>query len=1043
MNKSLSTIKKFQFFDLEKLEPDGNKQQQSVSYNLSNMNTVQFRVYNKLYYVCGQLKGDQKKNLNRFRLVKLHPCGKIIDEYIPFSDTIMDFDIKDLDGKTYLIALGTDLKEPTTEFTAKVDMKQSAQISKESSTIKVTPTQDSIPSIKIFDFSKFVEKTNCELNNWQGITNDENELKNRLNILESSLTPLVTIYLMRKNNNENEFFTNNTVNGLDANFSPISEIYNFSVSPRINDIAFSMGNDSLYEIKVDEGLNLISTKERKYNLIKSMDNKPVTNIKHIILSNDLYLYFTTTDSTYYKKCQESQVYLVGDQNIHSGAEETNFDVSSNYKILLSTSVSYYLEEYDYFGEDSKYMKIRSKVFEKPTKFIQIFKGYHVFVLYEENMCTLCVYDPNNNIFILYNNGLNNILSVISDNNKLYVLSDNVGTKKIVCFKEKDNKEKFDTFYKKNFYETAYNYAKSLGYDKKKLSEISKLHAEHLYKKGDYEKSIEQYKLTINYLDPSYVIQKFLDGSKLNFLIDYLEALQNNDEFKSKCIPERLKDFTALLLNCYIKQKQIKKLKDFVESKNINDEVTIKTAIEVCKDTNKIDLALSIAQKAKMVESYIQILMDIKNDFAESLDFIKQLSDIEQKFNLLLKYGEKFIEKKEVIDESMKVITSIVNDIIAIRNKEKCPKEEENIKNLKYEKIISIFITKESEERLEKLLDNIMIKDKDCPKQIILRRIELYVDRYAETNKSNEIVEKIREILVNEKFKDKLDKNYLLMLFKISGFNQGVTELSKIMELDQDLLQIYMETHEYDKINRSCEAIMSKYAGTNKKVNYWLQALNYYISISTQSTKSYLGKYIIEVLDNLANSKEENFSPMILLDILDKARTNYGHIVEFKVIKKYIIDWIKKQQESLKNDKKETESNYSKIEANNQQLKELQVKAKPYNLSKCSICGQPLDIPFVYFTCGHGFHQLCINGESYEEVECSTCKAKNSLLLNKIEAGRKLAEEPQQFFKDIQKDTNNDKKFDIFAEYLGKGVFINKNEEPERKPDTNNINSIFN
>ena len=1043
MNKSLSTIKKFQFFDLEKLEPDGNKQQQSVSYNLSNMNTVQFRVYNKLYYVCGQLKGDQKKNLNRFRLVKLHPCGKIIDEYIPFSDTIMDFDIKDLDGKTYLIALGTDLKEPTTEFTAKVDMKQSAQISKESSTIKVTPTQDSIPSIKIFDFSKFVEKTNCELNNWQGITNDENELKNRLNILESSLTPLVTIYLMRKNNNENEFFTNNTVNGLDATFSPISEIYNFSVSPRINDIAFSMGNDSLYEIKVDEGLNLISTKERKYNLIKSMDNKPVTNIKHIILSNDLYLYFTTTDSTYYKKCQESQVYLVGDQNIHSGAEETNFDVSSNYKILLSTSVSYYLEEYDYFGEDSKYMKIRSKVFEKPTKFIQIFKGYHVFVLYEENMCTLCVYDPNNNIFILYNNGLNNILSVISDNNKLYVLSDNVGTKKIVCFKEKDNKEKFDTFYKKNFYETAYNYAKSLGYDKKKLSEISKLHAEHLYKKGDYEKSIEQYKLTINYLDPSYVIQKFLDGSKLNFLIDYLEALQNNEEFKSKCIPERLKDFTALLLNCYIKQKQIKKLKDFVESKNINDEVTIKTAIEVCKDTNKIDLALSIAQKAKMVESYIQILMDIKNDFAESLDFIKQLSDIEQKFNLLLKYGEKFIEKKEVIDESMKVITSIVNDIIAIRNKEKCPKEEENIKNLKYEKIISIFITKESEERLEKLLDNIMIKDKDCPKQIILRRIELYVDRYAETNKSNEIVEKIREILVNEKFKDKLDKNYLLMLFKISGFNQGVTELSKIMELDQDLLQIYMETHEYDKINRSCEAIMSKYAGTNKKVNYWLQALNYYISISTQSTKSYLGKYIIEVLDNLANSKEENFSPMILLDILDKARTNYGHIVEFKVIKKYIIDWIKKQQESLKNDKKETESNYSKIEANNQQLKELQVKAKPYNLSKCSICGQPLDIPFVYFICGHGFHQLCINGESYEEVECSTCKAKNSLLLNKIEAGRKLAEEPQQFFKDIQKDTNNDKKFDIFAEYLGKGVFINKNEEPERKPDTNNINSIFN
>ena len=95
----------------------------------------------------------------------------------------------------------------------------------------------------------------------------------------------------------------------------------------------------------------------------------------------------------------------------------------------------------------------------------------------------------------------------------------------------------------------------------------------------------------------------------------------------------------------------------------------------------------------------------------------------------------------------------------------------------------------------------MEKDEDCPKQIILRRIELYVDKYTE-NKFDS-AEKIKKILTNDKFKDKLDKNYLLMLFKISGFNQGVTELSKIMELDQDLLQIYMDQYEYKKINESC------------------------------------------------------------------------------------------------------------------------------------------------------------------------------------------------------------------------------------------------
>jgi hypothetical protein len=77
----------------------------------------------------------------------------------------------------------------------------------------------------------------------------------------------------------------------------------------------------------------------------------------------------------------------------------------------------------------------------------------------------------------------------------------------------------------------------------------------------------------------------------------------------------MKDYTALLLNCYIKQKKINKLKDFVEKKNISDQpLDVETAIEVCKDTNQIDLALSIAEKANMSECYIQIMIEFKSIF---------------------------------------------------------------------------------------------------------------------------------------------------------------------------------------------------------------------------------------------------------------------------------------------------------------------------------------------------------------------------------------------------------------------------------------------
>ena len=68
----------------------------------------------------------------------------------------------------------------------------------------------------------------------------------------------------------------------------------------------------------------------------------------------------------------------------------------------------------------------------------------------------------------------------------------------------------------------------------------------------------QYIKTINYLEPSLVIQKFLEKSKLDYLIQYLEALENNREFQIKG-HENSKDYTTLLLNCYIMQEKFVKI----------------------------------------------------------------------------------------------------------------------------------------------------------------------------------------------------------------------------------------------------------------------------------------------------------------------------------------------------------------------------------------------------------------------------------------------------------------------------------------------------
>ena len=64
---------------------------------------------------------------------------------------------------------------------------------------------------------------------------------------------------------------------------------------------------------------------------------------------------------------------------------------------------------------------------------------------------------------------------------------------------------------------------------------------------------------------------------------------------------------------------------------------ILTAIEVCKDMKETDLALSIAEKSNMTEAYIQILMELRDDYEGSLVYLENEKSRLKKFKLFLKY----------------------------------------------------------------------------------------------------------------------------------------------------------------------------------------------------------------------------------------------------------------------------------------------------------------------------------------------------------------------------------------------------------------------
>ena len=1048
--------RKFPFFDIE----EGNKEMNSDKNDLKPYIPKELKSCEDFIFISAK-DGNKDKVLKLSKNVKL-------GEFECFTNSIDKFLIKKRDteknSEKFLFVFGTDSinKNPVKENENEISTSTNQSNNNDSSNSIL------ISSLKIYDLTDYLTTD-------PSITNP-NEL--------------YTIILRYKEDKNGISITNSDSD--DKSIHSFINISNFDISDDMMFCAFtSSNNNDLIIVSCNNNNDLTKIKDLKslkFQIVKRIDfenndednknndNKKFPEITNIGFAHDKnnnnILYYSTKKGVYYLYLNDLIVKMV---EYADGAPKNCLSISkeeNKFYIEINSNDNQCLKEFDNFEQGPSFF------LEGKKKFLFYFKKYYGYILEEENNNTLAIYDSANEMFVCSHSGFGKIKAYDIDNNYIYILGETSDKKKIVFkLKEKDNKEKFDSFYKKGLYDTAFKYAKNLNYDDKKKSEISLRHAKYLYEKGEYEKSIEQYVNTINYQDPSYVIQRFLEGSKLDFLIKYLEKLLDNETFKKNCDSEQLKDYTALLLNCYIKQKQTQKLKKFVDDKKLNDPISIKTAIEVCKDTKEYDLALTIAKNAQMTEAYIQILMDLKGDYAESLDYLKGVKNIVAKYNLILKYGEKFLEKQPT--ETSDVITNLINDIIDIKNFEfykinfediqkkqidqlpnekvkeipdikitdekilnLTPNEIKAIENLKYEKIINIFVVKDTDmydtrensprKMLIKILNLMMEKDNKCPCSIAVRRIELYVDELVQSKESANIFDEMKKIFENPKFQN-IDKSYILMLFKVTKFNLGIEKLTELMNLNDELCQIYMDNHEYPKLLEFCKRKKNEPNGRN----FIIQALCYLIHNSQEATKNYTGPYIEKILDLIKG--DDGFNPMLLLQIIGKGREDsYNNkVLEFKYAKKYIMEWLINQQEQLNEDRKICLSNVEKIQKTNNQIEELKTKAKSFSMTKCLNCKSQLKPPFFFFACNHAFCSECYKysyDDEDESISCLSCKKEEKNLLDRIEQTKALAKDSNSFFTELR---GKPKKFNLFAEFLGKGIFnyLEKDDNKEINTDS--------
>ena len=974
LNNSFSLIKKYQFFEelQEKTPQNLNKDDNSnnKAYNLtlddispSGINQMQ-SIEDIIFISCKAIYKIKSQIIRESLIIKIIN-NKIYDEYRMFNGLYYDFKTKYFKDKFYFIILGGDLIRYIKD--------------KKEEMLMVT-------TIKIYDAYNFIEPKYDKYidDNLEG---------------EAYSKSLVKKIQILKKINENEFILgiNSNDKSQYSNYESFQNVISFTINNDFTHIAISSikgdiilisGFPDLIQCDYNkirmEFLPKIIPKNREI-YISNLEFASFTNKKNI---SKTILYASTTNSIYFyewktdlfsNKSNVENINIKLKSLIEDGKGVYNSCLNSkdNLLLLALANDNYILEYKNLSLENSWY-------FEGNKIFVNYFKEYILLITSNIKYSTIQIYDKNNN-FLLYNNvSKRKIISVCCTKEFIFIfLEEKQNMKYIIKIKEKENKIKFEIFYSKNEYDLARDYALKIKCHPSKLAEISRRYAEYEYSKGNFEIAIKQYIKTINYLEPNTIIEKFLEKAKLDYLILYLEAIQNNEEFqKSLKRKKNIKNkgnyninniyFAGLLFNCYIVQEKIERFKSFIKTKNKKDNYDIlQSAINICLESNNIDLAFEIAKNKDMTEEIMHILIFKQNKISEALDYllpiiksqknniinndiINEEKMVKEKLNLILKYGQYFL-----IENNGEIPDLFFNRVSSFIEGKKMYLDQKEII-----KIIQIFII--SDKYFKLLFDKIESYGIECDEKIIYRRIELYLEEKDENYKSY-----IIKMLKDKRYKNKYNKENLLILFKYNKFKEGIDTLNELWNKKQDLIKLYIDNKNYDKLIEiiddiiyNNEKILEKSNDKfNSDISFIIIILKFFICEKNKSNNKNIDIYIKNILNKISNNNSLFYSHefiKILYEINNEFSVNDITYYINNIIGKEIVSMstylyhIKETKKTLKKTIKEI-NNF-----NSQAIK--------FKLNKCDECNMTINFPCLFFYCGHCFHTSCINNANIKKTE---------------------------------------------------------------------------
>ncbi|KAG6900207.1 hypothetical protein C0993_001472 [Termitomyces sp. T159_Od127] len=257
---------------------------------------------------------------------------------------------------------------------------------------------------------------------------------------------------------------------------------------------------------------------------------------------------------------------------------------------------------------------------------------------DSDITKVTIFEPENKYVAYSGTFVHDVREVISQWGHIYILTSDGN---LSCLQEKSTATKLDHLYRKSLYSLALSLAKTQQLDESSVADIHRQYGDHLYQKGEYDNAMQQFVQTIGYLQPSYVIRKFLDAQRIHNLVTYLQELHSLGLANS--------DHTTLLLNTYTKLKDVTRLDSFIktESKRNGEEgdelpFDLETAIRVCRQAGYFEHASYLAKKYERHEDYLRIQIEDAGNYSDALQYLRKLGPDAAESNLA-RYGRAMLE----------------------------------------------------------------------------------------------------------------------------------------------------------------------------------------------------------------------------------------------------------------------------------------------------------------------------------------------------------------------------------------------------------------